>query len=220
MRAVVVLAPVSSSPPGGTGTHHLPAQKETRRAPRTCPGANVFSALHTHPLTRGHSHTCAHTQTPPLAGSLAGFGAELAAGPSGWPGASVVLPLPPSQGPTPETAFPAPHPKRVFPLPEPCSAGPPPPPPPAHRSGPQTSPAGGPGLPVEPGSEGTERGPLSPLGRPGERLRLLERHRRPPSRPLRPQAGGSRVPRQPSPRRQEDQGRAGREEPEPGWERW
>lgn len=60
--------------PRGSVTRSPPPIEGTLRVPSRLPrGKRIpLSSLHTHRLTRGHTHKCAHTQTPPLRGLALG----------------------------------------------------------------------------------------------------------------------------------------------------
>lgn len=94
------------------------------------------------------------------------------------------------------------------------------PPPGARSSAPRTSPnalwlSWNPG-PRERTRAAPTRGPQT-LARPRKGLWLLEKLGPPPSRPLHPEAWGSRIPQQPSARGQANKGRTVLEERELGW---
>lgn len=90
-----------------SGTRSPPRTEENLLVPSHLPRGKrtPLSTLHTHALTRGHTHTCAHTQTPPLAGlPLRALGLNSLRVPRDWPRAFPPLrsfPSRPQSGPLP-----------------------------------------------------------------------------------------------------------------------
>lgn len=201
VRAVVFLPHVSSS---ASQSHRHPITspyRENLLVPLHLPrGKRIIYFAHAHAHTRTLAHMRAHRPLP-SAGCPSGFGAELAAGPPGWPWARGLCgPSLPDLavahslwGPSPKACLPTPRTVPGWVTTSPSSR--------------DTTRCRRPAPPVSLGSRGNsgprertqgqraERGPRT-LGRPRERLRLLERHRSPLSPPLRPPGLG--VPAYPS----------------------